>query len=542
MRVFWPQTGIDRNYGLVVGWRVQATLCVVGLVDGPNDLKGLQLAGTASYKLEILGVAWCLQIPSSSSISEGHDLQFWINHDKIPISCSQPGELVLYSPPDLTRLRFLRTTPPSKSIRNDHLAVQDDYGVGGHTPEDDTLQGVLNMINMSKSAQRLLLHGPEIAHDTTTTRRYIHQLCKSSFDLILRVWYYPLSFIYLCARTIYAICDAETPLGKLRCYSSTIDQISLRLSQRLKGPERFKSTRAVDAIEVKSEKYIQFWNVVWLIFNDVILGYSARQFILLYASSIQDGIVKSFDDYLIDMPITALKWLNDWPVGLKLNTPLSQFFCTGLGSLIQGWGDIVGPLLPVILPALIRIVASLSMLGLTFTISFLKDSISILTAHFYLCHVIMRWIFDWQLESLSGLWNLFRGKRWNVLRKRTDSYEYDVDQLFLGTLLFTVSAFLFPTVLTYFELFALIRIGLIGVEKGLGIVIKGLNSFPLFELMLRVKEPSRLPAGIHFKLRRLDSAGLLDDRKHGVRITHVLELKNSPKSLSDILFGSHPTS
>jgi hypothetical protein len=46
------------------------------------------------------------------------------------------------------------------------------------------------------------------------------------------------------------------------------------------------------------------------------------------------------------------------------------------------------------------------------------------------------------------------GKKWNVLRQRTDSYAYDVDQLFLGTLLFTVSAFLLPTVLTYAALFA----------------------------------------------------------------------------------------
>lgn len=46
------------------------------------------------------------------------------------------------------------------------------------------------------------------------------------------------------------------------------------------------------------------------------------------------------------------------------------------------------------------------------------------------------------------------GKKWNVLRQRTDSYAYDVDQLFLGTLLFTVSAFLLPTVVTYAALFA----------------------------------------------------------------------------------------
>jgi hypothetical protein len=49
---------------------------------------------------------------------------------------------------------------------------------------------------------------------------------------------------------------------------------------------------------------------------------------------------------------------------------------------------------------------------------------------------------------------LTSGKKWNVLRQRTDSYAYDVDQLFLGTLLFTVSAFLLPTVVTYAALFS----------------------------------------------------------------------------------------
>ena len=46
------------------------------------------------------------------------------------------------------------------------------------------------------------------------------------------------------------------------------------------------------------------------------------------------------------------------------------------------------------------------------------------------------------------------GKRRNVLRNRTDSWDYDIDQLLLGTMLFTLVAFLFPTVLVYYALFA----------------------------------------------------------------------------------------
>lgn len=62
------------------------------------------------------------------------------------------------------------------------------------------------------------------------------------------------------------------------------------------------------------------------------------------------------------------------------------------------------------------------------------------------------------LEGLTA------GRRWNVLRHRTDSHEFDLDTLFLGTLLFTVTAFLAPTVLAYGLLFALVS-GLLDVDQ-----------------------------------------------------------------------------
>jgi phosphatidylinositol glycan class Q protein len=49
---------------------------------------------------------------------------------------------------------------------------------------------------------------------------------------------------------------------------------------------------------------------------------------------------------------------------------------------------------------------------------------------------------------------LLSGKRYNVLRDRIDSWDYDIDQLLFGTMLFTLVAFLFPTVLAYYVLFA----------------------------------------------------------------------------------------
>lgn len=33
MRVFWPKAGLTKDEGVVVGWRVEDTLCVVGIVE-----------------------------------------------------------------------------------------------------------------------------------------------------------------------------------------------------------------------------------------------------------------------------------------------------------------------------------------------------------------------------------------------------------------------------------------------------------------------------------------------------------------------------
>lgn len=52
---------------------------------------------------------------------------------------------------------------------------------------------------------------------------------------------------------------------------------------------------------------------------------------------------------------------------------------------------------------------------------------------------------------------LFLGKKWNVLRLRVDSVNYQADQLILGTILFTILLFLLPTVGLYYSVFMVIH-------------------------------------------------------------------------------------
>jgi phosphatidylinositol glycan class Q protein len=102
-------------------------------------------------------------------------------------------------------------------------------------------------------------------------------------------------------------------------------------------------------------------------------------------------------------------------------------------------------------------------------------------------------MYSWQLTILISLFHLFRGKKRNVLRNRIDSCNYELDQLLLGTILFTLLSFLLPTVIVFYLTFALARMAIITFKAGLDTLLAALNHFPLFALMLRIKDSQRLP-------------------------------------------------
>ncbi|RNC42640.1 DNA-directed RNA polymerase II subunit 3, partial [Trypanosoma cruzi] len=72
------------------------------------------------------------------------------------------------------------------------------------------------------------------------------------------------------------------------------------------------------------------------------------------------------------------------------------------------------------------------------------------------------------MRSVTGsLFLQLRGKKYNPLRRRTDTYDFEVDQMLMGTLLFTVTVFLFPTLAVYYFYFALARGFIWLVQEGL---------------------------------------------------------------------------
>ena len=64
------------------------------------------------------------------------------------------------------------------------------------------------------------------------------------------------------------------------------------------------------------------------------------------------------------------------------------------------------------------------------------------------------WFISYLVHSLRP--NIL-GKRFNALRNRLDSWQFDLDQLLLGVMLFSLACFLLPTVLAYHCFLSLVR-------------------------------------------------------------------------------------
>ncbi|PVF99115.1 Gpi1-domain-containing protein [Serendipita vermifera] len=314
--------------------------------------------------------------------------------------------------------------------------------------------------------------------------------------------------------------------NRLKDVSATVQQFDVRVEQFSFFPSQVRliRTRSRRNVATFAAHYINFYNNIWLIFNDVVIGTTMGAVLcenhMYFGKLLHDYTQKWAIVYLKD----ALAWLDNWPVGLKLNTELSRALCLSFMVLTNIWGRTLAFMAPH-LPTLIYVLGASGRLGVTMMLSLSSDTLSLLTVHIYISYLAATSVCHYILLTAGSLWNLFRGKRYNVLQNRLDSWDYSLDQLLLGTMLFTLVTFLSPTIIIYYGLFAAARLVIIGIHAVFETLLAFMNHFPLFVLMLRIKDPHRLPGGIVFMPRNSDQKS-----KNG------LVLQNAPIPFSGIFF------
>ncbi|KAG8998693.1 phosphatidylinositol N-acetylglucosaminyltransferase subunit gpi1 [Tulasnella sp. JGI-2019a] len=541
--IFWPYDACNKS-GFVYGWSDGQDVVVADVL--PGDQRGvektlgfLDLQNMAAQELSILAGGRAPEVLGISTQSDSGSPVPALILDSYELSNRQPFRFILYNPPQIVMLRFFsleplhldvmasRTLDPpgnnDKIILSERIDALHEMDFTKSTLEVVSLQTTINRLNVVHEFSRLVNAKSPNVNDKTTC------LPWSTPKLITDM----MTGIQKIGRVVTAACSMQIPFSgrsssaatatMLKDVSAAVQQIDTRMEQATILPTQLQLIRKRSRrnVAASTAQYISFWNCIWLILNDVIIGASFGAFLSENCDTLGVALERYTKVYAIDLIRDSLLWLDDWPAGLKLNTQLSHFLCLSFVGLTDAWATcltVTGPYFP----SLINLAGICGWAGFTMLISLASDALSILTVHLYFSYMVATTVFSQQLSVLASLWRLFRGKRRNVLRNRTDSWDYDVDQLILGTILFTLLAFLLPTIVVYYVLFATARVVIITVHATLETCLAFLNHFPLFAMMLRMKDPSRLPGGVYFNMSK--------------RSKGFIELKNQPISFGRIFF------
>ncbi|OQE28451.1 hypothetical protein PENSTE_c003G09490 [Penicillium steckii] len=360
-------------------------------------------------------------------------------------------------------------------------------------------------------AKRSMSVGERVVESATTLWGFIvlciaHVFWQWAWPVITRLFVIALVGHRSVAEIVLQVLEwrARPDAAAIKDISATAQQVDIRLQQFCYWPIQYVKLRQRkdnwESVTTSHPDYIRFYNSLWLVANDVIIGIALGSYIIDNANWVASQINTILTGWTVEGLQRTISWLMDWPAGLKLNNELAAFLGDLFLWVIENWAACIANLQPY-LPAVIYVVGCSSFAGASMPIALFSDLLSILTVHIYSFYIASARIFNWQLTIIISLFHLFRGKKRNVLRNRIDSCDYDLDQLLLGTILFTVLFFLLPTVIVFYLTFASARMLIISMKAALDTCLAFLNHFPLFALMLRVKDSRRLPGGIRFELR-----------------------------------------
>ncbi|KLO14228.1 Gpi1-domain-containing protein [Schizopora paradoxa] len=522
-QIFWPSN--ERNHGFVFGWKVNDSIVVAGLAPFENESVALSaFSNLTEHGLESLGSCSCDATKKHISFSCLKCVT-WTNGVSLE---TDQVHIVNYHRPKTLSMRFysllpielgvtLVTSTAHRQLIQTRVDLQANHSVCHPVSCTGIDNEVISKMNTAHGTMLRLTSGSRrtLIYDTRTIANAAQRQAIRSVVKIFK------PFIGL----LTGFPSIWTFAGWIALYLSTVSQFLVRVRHMKFLVEQYEvlTNRSYRNDMRGSAKYIRFQNHVWLIMNDIIMGIAATAFLYENRVFLATVLYRVYMETTVIGLNRILTWLDNWPAGLKLNTELSHFLFLLFTGLAKAWEYVLIRVEPRI-ESLIILVSVFGPFGLTMLLSVISDLLTITTFHLIVSYHIMCVIHRVMLTTANSLWNLFRSKRYNTLRRRLESSHYDLDQLLLGSMFFTLVTFLFPTSLVYYALFASSRLLILSVSVSIQALTSAMNHFPLFALTLRLKDPARLPGGIVLLSRSEDLP--------------VVDVINVPISLSR-LFSEH---
>ena len=193
-----------------------------------------------------------------------------------------------------------------------------------------------NLYLLGTRQKRSLSVSEKVVESATTIRDYIidvawHVMTVWVWPLLTRAFVMALIFHRTIAEVILRVLEwRPRPDGAaLKDISATAQQVDIRLQQFCYWPMQYLTLRKRkddwESVTDRHPDYIRFFNSLWLVANDVIIGIALGSYIIDNAAWVAWQINTILTGWTVEGLRDMISWLMDWPAGLKLNTELAIF-------------------------------------------------------------------------------------------------------------------------------------------------------------------------------------------------------------------------
>jgi N-acetylglucosaminyl transferase component (Gpi1) len=259
----------------------------------------------------------------------------------------------------------------------------------------------------------------------------------------------------------------------------------------------------------------------------------------------------AFSSYFVEQSFLPewLDWLESFPIGFKLNVAGTLAIGQEIRSLVLLRHAVLAFLLDKASDTkrFLQNYHGALRFGMLLTCTYLGgsgclalaiDVVSLMTMHVAFLNEGFRHVYRTEFYLLATSWRLFRGKKLNVLRQRTDTMEYDSMQLLMGSILFVASLFLLTTVMVYYTFFTLLNLVVRTTTVALlWSAYAVLQDFPFGTCYLRLRYPGAYTSAVLIKEEKV----VTDDASCSQHSLIVTIIEAIPESMGSTILQSVPT-
>ena len=357
---------------------------------GPSPLR---ILGTLNHRN-----AWDLDSPQLFAFTIASSGTVNIQRD---VKGQTGVQIISYQRPDPSRMQFMSLRPISLSIQEKAerigLEIPPFEGIDAAeraeekkleqlveklklhtvktyepTQKDEALPQLISQVNCSYDINAVLQQNVGLVRPRARRRALSvgERVVESANDLwdytlmalwyIWTVWLFPIAtkclILAIMAHRIFGeavMSTAHRPVGPrktaLTDISATAQQVDLRLQQFCYWPIQYltlkERKKQWECISTNHSEYIRFYNSLWLVANDVIMGIAIGTYIIENADSVASHADKVLGLWSLEGLRRSISWLMVYPGGLKLNNELARFLGDLFLWVIDYWG---GELIPVL--------------------------------------------------------------------------------------------------------------------------------------------------------------------------------------------------